>query len=426
MHRLEAVRSRYPYQPAGSFTSADERLNKVCDICRETVRLCSNESIMDTPWREQAQRLGDVSAVTAPAIRALFSDVGLIEKFIADTARTVVDQGTMSSISNAAAPAGSRPGRDIPDYALWWAIDLAAHYRYTGDRDFAERYFPALRRVIDGIAAHRTDQGTLNGFGWVFIDWAHLDTSGEPAALSVIFYGALEAASWLADQLGADQDRDRWTDLADRLRSHFRQRFWSDEAAAFVDAVHPDGTRSTMISEQTNFAAIRFGLVPDDQAGPLAERILADRSVTEAQPFFTSVVLDALHRIGRTDLALRVIDHRWGRRMVDRGATSCFEEWGINGSWRNGDYSGFMRTLSHAWSAHPATFLISSLPGVRILEPGCSRIGVDPYLGLDYQAVFPTPLGAVRVEVDQGTAHVTVPPGVELVPQRSLVQQEVG
>ena len=400
IHSLRVVRTRYRFVDAGSFECADPQLNGVFELCRETVRLCAHESIMDTPWREQAQWLGDVSAVTAPAIRTLFADTALVEKFIDQAARSQHDLGTLASISNGAARPGVRPTQDIPDYTLWWVIDLLEHYDFTGDLELLRRCLPVLRRVLSGFARHRTEYGTAASFGWVFIDWADVDTDGECAALNAIYHGALRSAAEIAERLGATDDHDRWSEEADRLRAGCLERFWSPEDQLFFDAVHPDGTRSTKISEQTNFAAIRFGLIDGEPARRLADRVLRSDRATEAQPFFASVLVDALHRVGRTDRALQLIGDRWGERMLDRGATSCYEEWGINGSWRSGEYAGFLRTESHAWGAHPATFLIKNLIGLQILEPGRSRVRIDPYPGLDYSSSYPTPWGPLRVTVD--------------------------
>lgn len=414
VHGLRAIRTRYPFVERGDFASDDDQLNQIFQVCRHTVRLCCHESIMDTPWREQAQWLGDVSAVTAPAVRTLFADTALVEKFIDQAALTVADTGTLASISNAAINDGARPEMDIPDYTLWWVIDLLRHHRFTGRDRLIDTYLPVVAQIMNGMAHHHTPHGTLASFGWVFIDWADVDCDGESAALNAIYYAALRAAAELADLGGSVADRDRWTAAADGLRTVYPQRFWSSADEAFVDAVHPDGEPSAQRSEHTNFAAICFGLIEGEPAARLADRILADPSVTEAQPFFTTVVVDGLRRIGRTDLALEVIRERWGGRMLDRGASSCFEEWGINGSWRSGRYAGFMRTLSHAWSAHPASFLISGLAGIEILEPGCGRLRIRPHVEIDFTAVFPTPLGDVTVEVRDGSVTVDAPDRIRI------------
>lgn len=108
-------------------------------------------------------------------------------------------------------------------------------------------------------------------------------------------------------------------------------------------------------------------------------------------------------------------DSRWARPAVLRGATSAYEEWTINGSRRSGEFRGFMCTLSHAWSAHPAEFLIKYLMGLEIVEPGCTRVRLAPRdVPFDYDLTYPTPLGDVRVTRRGGTVEHHLPGGVTL------------
>jgi hypothetical protein len=124
-----------------------------------------------------------------------------------------------------------------------------------------------------------------------------------------------------------------------------------------------------------------------------------DLSFTEAQPFYMAVVLQALAQTNNFSLAIELINNRWGKRMVEKGATSTYEEWYRNGSWRNGDFSGFLRSSSHAWSAFPADFLIRYLIGLEIEKPGCEKIKLNPKLTtFDYKVIFPTRKGNVTVE----------------------------
>ncbi|MCL2639774.1 MAG: hypothetical protein FWD53_02920, partial [Phycisphaerales bacterium] len=173
---------------------------------------------------------------------------------------------------------------------------------------------------------------------------------------------------------------------------------------------------SDQVSEHGNMAAIRFGLLDDAIAKQIVAKLFDGkplREVTEAQPFFMVVVLQALQLIGRMDLAIKLTKDRWGKRMVDRGATSVYEEWTINGSRRSGQFEPFMRTQSHAWSACPAEFLIRNLMGLEITAPGCEKIRLSPTkLDFDYEAAFPTPKGPVRVICKQGKVETQIPAGV--------------
>ncbi len=415
LHAVRAIQTRYPFKELGVFESGDEVLNGVFDICRHTLRLCCHESIMDTPWREQAQWLGDVAAVSLGGIYACFGDPALPAKFLRQSGAMQNSDGIISNITN------SPPwpnARDIPDYSLWWVMAVWNHYLYTGQREWIERSYSVVRGVIAAFLRHRDETGLVSDMpGWVFIDWAHTEKRGQCTALNAILHGALEAAGKMAQVLDDGGGLEEFAVAAGAIRRSVEARLFDSRRGVFADA-NVAGQLSPMVSEHANFAAILFDLCGPRTAAGIVDHLLVRRDVeaTEAAPFFTMVVLQALDKVGRFDLALRVIRDRWGRRMLARGSGSCHEEWGQNGSWRSGTYQGFMRTLSHAWSAHPAEFLIRNLMGLEIVEPGCRVLRVAPkVLPEGYRAVFPTPHGPVTAECCDGKVTVSSPASVEAV-----------
>ena len=180
-----------------------------------------------------------------------------------------------------------------------------------------------------------------------------------------------------------------------------------------------EGDFSTRLSEHANMAAIWAGLCDDELADELIKTVYektSDLKFTEAQPYFMTVVLSALDRAGRFDLAIKLIKDRWGKRMVEKGATSTYEEWYQNGSWREGELSGFLRSNSHAWSTCPADFLIRNLIGLKILTPGCHKISLHPKTtNFDYNVTFPTPQGPITVSNKNSTLEITTPNTITVV-----------
>ncbi|MDT8390458.1 MAG: family 78 glycoside hydrolase catalytic domain [Lentisphaeria bacterium] len=412
---LRAVEVTYPYEKRGAY-HGDTRMEKVFDICRNTLKLCSIESLMDTPFREQAQWLGDVAAVTVPGIYACFGDTELPGKFLRQSAMNTRPSGLIANISNVADRGWQH---DIPDYSLWWVIALWRHYQYTGDVRYIHECYPETQRIMRAHLERLGPDGLLKPmFGWVFIDWAHVEVNGVSAAYNAIFAAACDAAGKIAGVKTDAWAENAYTSAADGVRRAFASAFIRPENGVVADAVTADGTLSPRTSEHANAAAIAFDCVDAATADRIIDVIFDQQTVpaTEAQPFFMVVVLEALRERGRTDLALRLIDERWGKRMVDRGRTSCTEEWYENGSWRGGDWAGFERTHSHAWSACPAEFLITGLAGIQILTPGCGQLKINPYpAAAPYAITYPTPRGDVRVTWDGARAAIHAPDTIHVV-----------
>jgi len=413
---VKAAVTTYPYEELGCFESGDETLGKVFELCRYTVRLCSNEFLMDTPWREQAQWLGDVAAVTVPATYACFGPSALVDKFFRQSGANPHPTGLLSNISNTV---NHNWAGAIGDYSLWWVIALWRHYLYTGRAEWIHELYPQAVRAVRAHEVHVNEHGLIEDMPyWVFIDWADVDRRGECAPLNALYAGALDALRRMAERVGDARTQDQAAEGAERLRRNFVPRLWDEGTGLFADARLNDDELSPRRSEHANAAAIHFGCCDAARAERVIEAIWGRgrAAVTEAQPFFAAVVLEALAGAGRMDLALGFLRERWGRRMADRGATSASEEWGTNGSFRHGRYAGFLRSLSHAWSAAPASFLIHGLAGWEVLEPGCRKVRVAPAeTDFDYRLTIPTPHGPVHVRHAAGRTEIRTPRGVEAV-----------
>ena len=415
IHSVKAILTTYPFKERGSFHCDEDKLNAIFNICRYTIRLCSNEFIMDTPWREQAQWLGDVSAVTLGGIYACFGDTKLPAKFLRQSAANQLPTGLLPNITNVVSHNWQAV---LADYSLWWVMALWNHYLYTGEEHWIHHFYPHVLKVIYAFLNYIDEYGMVRDIPYgIFIDWADVDRRGECAVLNALLYAALKVVKKMAELKQDAYTASLVQEAQDGIKANFISRFYDPERKCFADA-NINGNLSVKISEHTNCAAILWDLCNEDMAKKIIENFYEKRTVsyTEAQPFFTTIVLQALDKAGRFDLALKIIMDRWGKRMVERGASSTYEEWGINGSWRSGEYSGFLRSQSHAWSAHPAEFLIRNLIGLKILEPGCHTVQLHPQkVSFNYSVVFPTPLGLIRVSKKGKDIKISAPKDIKVL-----------
>ncbi|MDX1683432.1 MAG: family 78 glycoside hydrolase catalytic domain, partial [Phycisphaeraceae bacterium] len=188
LHRLQVRRVRYPFELRGEFSCDSGTLEQVFGISRETLRLCSVDALMDTPWREAAQWLGDVAAVTVPGVETCFGDTVLPRKFFRQSASNAHPTGLLSNISNIVNYAWPSA---IPDYSLWWLIGLHDHYRYSGETDLLEAFYPQAVNILHAHLPFMREDGLIHEMPyWVFIDWADVDRRGACAPYNAIFYGA--------------------------------------------------------------------------------------------------------------------------------------------------------------------------------------------------------------------------------------------
>jgi len=406
LHALRAIRTRTPFPTEATF-EADDGWVAISDLCRRTLRLCCVDSIMDTPWRESAQWLGDVAMVTVPGLHWVYGDRALCGKFLVQAGGNAGPDGLLSNLSNIEPQHGDGT---IPDYSLWWLYGLREHRWASGEDRWYRSLYPEAVRVLRWFARFvRADGLVADVPKWIFIDWAPVPKRGTLSTLNALVAMGCDVVAEMAGVVG-DADTRRWCDeWAETIRATFADRF-VDPATGVVR----DGDGMTTTSEHAQAAAVAFDCV----TGDVAQRVVATcwsgalpEEMVECQPFFARVVLEALHHHGRRDLALALIEERWGRRFRDRGMATCGEEWTVNGSGRNGPWTGFMRTLSHAWSAGAAEFLVRRLPGIELLEPGGARVRVRPHAA-DFAY-------RVQVPVGPGTVSVDHAPGREVVVEAS-------
>jgi hypothetical protein len=417
LHRIVLQAETAPAPRLDRFASPDRELTAIYRLCTATLQLCTHEQIVDTPWREQGQWLGDVAAVTAGGLIWATGGEAWVRKWHWESARSLRPDGWLSNVTSGA-PARGLIARPIPDYSFWWVIASAEYWLFSGEHTLIDDALPVTESILRAAQRFAGPDGLLHEVtGWVFLDWAPVDKQGTCACLNALYAKALRAGAALAEAGGRPDLKAQWDAAYAQMRDSFTGRFWEEARGCLVDAVH-GGRLSPAISEHTHAAALWAQLLGPAEAQSVIQTIFERKNVaaTETQPFFTRVVLEALTDCGRFDLAEQILRARWGQRFVAAGLTTAPEEWSPNGSWRSGEFSGILRSLSHGWSAFPAEFLLRGLAGLRILEPGARRICLRPQrVAWDYRLELVLPHGTVAISHHQGRVTVTVPPEIELV-----------
>jgi hypothetical protein len=107
------------------------------------------------------------------------------------------------------------------DYPLYWVTCSWDYVLYTGDRQYATRYYPTLLKVLDTWYPSVTDDAGLlskglNGTGG-YGDYAFLGRTGRVTYYNALYVQALQNAAELARLLGQQADATRWSTRADNV-----------------------------------------------------------------------------------------------------------------------------------------------------------------------------------------------------------------
>jgi glycogen debranching enzyme len=198
--------------------------------------------------------------------------------------------------------------REIPFIPYYGSVDatplflvtLEAYVRWTNDLDFLRQLWPNAEAAArwtceygdsdgDSFLEYRriSEKGLVNqGWkdSWDAISYQNGTLAEPPIALCEVqgyAYAAYQAMGYLTRRLGrpAEETR-RWLHLAETLRANFMHAFWWEDEQAFYLAL--DGAKQPCKVVGSNAGQCLWtGIVPDDYAGGVVDRMLRPDMYTE-------------------------------------------------------------------------------------------------------------------------------------------------
>ena len=398
---LRLIETRYPFEPAGRFESSDATLQPILKISRRALQMCMHETFMDCPYYEQLMYVGDTR------IQALTHYTQSIDDRLARKALVLFDasRANVTGLTTSNTPASA--GQIIPPFSLWWICMIHDFAMWRGDLPFIATLLPGARAVVDRFLT-RFDReiGLCRSLpGWNFVDavWhegvptdGHHGFSG-PINLQLVL--ALQSLAELETACGEPELAARYTRWAVQLSDAILRHLWDDSRGVFWDDL-----AHTTASQHMIAMAILAGLLSPEQSARAAEAMASDGSLMQARPYFLHYLFDAFTRVGRIDRFFASLEP-W-RNFVAQGLRTTPEHF------EDG------RSDCHAWSAHPAYHVMTSVLGIRPAAFGFARVSITPQLGelTEASGEMPHPKGVVRVQLKQRdgrlSGEIELPAGV--------------
>ena len=436
----------------GDFSCSDERLNRLHTAADWSFRGNVCDIPTDCPQRERAGWTGDFSSFITTA--AYLYDVhDFAARWLRDLAAEQWEDGTVLNIVPDA------HDLTLEEHARWrsaqgaagWG-DAACHvpwelYRAYGRPDVLEAQYGSMRRWVDRVAAcaatgrhpsraaARRDplphERYLWDTGFHFGEWTepgapegaelmqYLFTTDHGPVATAFFHRSAVELSQAAAVLGDSSASAEYAELARNVRAAW--------CAEFVDQ---DGhVRPQRQAELVR--ALAFGLLPDELRPLAAQDLVALIRAADthlgtgflATPFLLPVLADTGHLDVAYELLLQDTAPSW-LHMIDRGATTIWEDWDGTAS------------LNHYSKGAVVSFLHQYVAGLQLLAPGYERFRVAPRPGGGLSSAR-TSLGtargrievAWRIDSSDGWLLVTVPDGAMaelLLPDGTTEQIEAG
>ncbi len=393
----------YPHEFSGRFSSSDERLERIVDISRRTLRMCSHETYMDCPYYEQLMYVGD-TRIQALATYVLSPDDRLPRKAIG----LFNDSRVPSGLTQSRYPCTTREPQIIPPFSLWWVAMVHDYALWRGDLPFVKSMMPGVRAVLEHFASKIRPDGLLaNPNGWNFLDWVEGWKWGVRADGGHGVSGPLNWHAAMTFRLAAELETlvaepelaKRCARLARGLAAAADRHFWDEKRGLYADDLD-----HSLFSEHSQCLALLSGLLSKRREKTVAANLFTDPALDRATIYFCHYLFEACHRSGRID------------RLFDRlGVWFSHEALGLTTTLESPEPA---RSDCHAWSAHPLYHFAASVAGVRPAAPGFAEVEVAPRLGpLDWlEAKVAHPKGTVELHLEKKgdvlVGEIVLPEGV--------------
>ncbi|WP_229312308.1 alpha-L-rhamnosidase-related protein [Larkinella punicea] len=364
----------------GSFRSSDELLNKIWATGAYTVHLNMQDYLWDGIKRDRLVWVGDMHPEVA-TINAVFGYNEVVPKSL-DLARDITPlPGWMNGIST---------------YSMWWILIQKDWYLQNGNLDYLKQQKDYLVKLVDLLIQKIDDKNSERLDGTRFLDWPSSENpKGIHAGLQSMLVLSLNAAGDLSRILNDPTTAKKCADAVARLKQYVPDPNDSKQGAALL------ALSGLMHAEKAN------------------QDVLAVNGARNFSTFYGYYMLQAQAKAGDYKTALANIREFWGG-MLKLGATTFWEDFNLD--WVknagridelvkegqkdiHGDcgaycYVGFRHSLAHGWASGPTPWLTEHVLGIKVVEPGCKAIKIEPHLeDLTFaEGTFPTPYGIVKVK----------------------------
>jgi len=368
IHRFNYRETGYPLINTADFRCSDESMHQLWDISVRTLRRCMHETYEDCPYYEQLQYAMDTR------LQILFTyhlgaDDRLARKAIFDFHSSMLPNGMLQSRYPSLYP------QVIPGFSIYWIMMIHDHYRYFADSSLVRRYLPTVDAVL-GWFEQQLESSSLVGKSpvgyWSFVDWVEewRDSAGVPTAneqgpltiSSMQYVAALAIAAELNEVVGRTATAAEYRARAEEVREAVRLHCWSEQRQLFRD-----GPTAELYSQHVQIWAVLSGVVTDEDARGLMEKMLQDASLPQVSYAMAFFLFRALSETGMYERSFPLWDI-W-RELAACNLTTWVED------------PVSQRSDCHGWGAAPLYEFPAEILGVSPAEPGFARIQIAPNPG---------------------------------------------
>lgn len=410
------IYSHYPTKNETSFNCSDNFLNKLYDVCMHTLKICRQNTHLDSPTHQEP-----IACTGDYYIQALMEYLNIYDPKLTafDIFRTCqmleCNKGRMFHTS----------------YSLMLPMWLHDYYMFTGDKKLLNKSKKALNYLLSLFETYVDKENGLLEYApdYMFVDWIVMKDDTDPygdardmmshgkmdgfslhhppkvlgqSVLCMFYYQSLISASKLYSLLKDEKSADMCLKKADKLKKAINKHLFDKEKKLYIGGLNtpnkvassqwlPDNIERTFYLKQANVLAVLFDIAPKGQRKSILDFVAKDLRKEEMQPYFYHFLLEAIYKEGLFAKYGFKIIHTY-KSIIDKCDKGLGEAW---------EYIKCDHT--HAWGGTPAYILKKALSGFEMVEPNYKKIKLSPNLfDLDYADFeISTPHGNINIKLEK-------------------------
>ncbi len=262
----------YPENAKATFNCSNNKLNEIYKAARQSFRQNAVDVLTDCPSRERAGWLCDsyFSAIMekdftghSAVARNFYENYALPESF------AFLPEGMIPMCY----PADHNDGVFIPNWAMWFVIQVNDYAHRGGDPILIARLKPRIEGVLNYFSKFENEDGLLENLkSWIFVEWSKANSFIRDVnyPTNMLYSAVLANAAEL-------YHNDEWRKKSDQIRQTIRKQSYN--GTFFVDnAVRREGRleATTNTTEVCQYYAFFFDLASPESHPELWKKLITD------------------------------------------------------------------------------------------------------------------------------------------------------
>ncbi|MBQ7915622.1 MAG: hypothetical protein IJ315_02390 [Firmicutes bacterium] len=271
--QLGMVLYENPDAPRFKYDYHDEELNKIVGAAVNSFAQNAVDVLTDCPSRERAGWLCD--SYFSGRAEALFTGKNLVEKSLLENYAICPQLKELpEGMIPMCYPADHNDGIYIPNWTMWYILELRNYCKRTGDEKMREASREKVYGLVKFFSKYYNESGLLENLeSWVFIEWSKCNDKDYVAGVNypsnMLWAAALEAVAQLYDDPAL-------AEKAAQMKQTIREQSWNGKFFEENAIRNEKGelVRSGHTTETCQYYAFYFGTASREDYGELFEKMM--------------------------------------------------------------------------------------------------------------------------------------------------------